>query len=61
MKKRVRNGVFKEYFILSVGRFVAKIWDLKVREKRVFHKIGSCTQFLHCEFALKSLFKFKKS
>jgi len=26
MKKRERNGVSKEYFILSVGRFVAKIW-----------------------------------
>ena len=25
IKKRERNGVSKEYFILSVGRFVAKI------------------------------------
>jgi hypothetical protein len=25
MKKQERNGVFKEYFILSVGRFIAKI------------------------------------
>ncbi len=52
MKKRERNGVFKEYFILSVGCFVAKLWDIKVWEKHVFHKIGSCTQLLHCKFAL---------
>ncbi len=30
MKKRERNGVSKEYFILSVRRFAAKIWHLKV-------------------------------
>ena len=54
MKKRERNGVFTEYFILSFGHFIAKIWHLKVWEKRVFHKIGSCTQLLHCKFAQKS-------
>ncbi len=55
MKKQERNGVSKEYFILSViGHFVAKIWDFKVWGKRVFHKIGSCTQLLHCKFTLKS-------
>ena len=45
MKKRERNGNSKEYFILSVGRFVAKIWDLKVWEKRVFTKSAAVHNF----------------
>ncbi len=61
MKKREKNGISKEYFILSVKHFIAKIWDLKVWEKHFFHKIGSCTKLLHCKFASKSWFKFKKS
>jgi hypothetical protein len=33
----------------------------KFEKKRIFHKIGNCTHFLHRNFALKSWFKFKKS
>jgi hypothetical protein len=54
MKKGERNGISKEYFILSVECCIAKIWHLKVWE------IGSCTQLLNRKFALKSWFKFKK-
>ncbi len=61
MKKPEWNGISKEYFILSVERFVAKIWHLKVWEKHIFHKIGSCTQLLCRQFALKSWFKIWKN
>ncbi len=46
---------------MSVGLYVTKICYLNVWEKHVFHKIGSCPQLLHHNFALKSGFKLKTS
>jgi hypothetical protein len=44
-EKRERNGVSKEYFILSVGRFVAKIWDLKFEKNAFFTKSAAVHNF----------------
>ena len=44
-KKRERNGVSKKYFILSVGRFVAKIWTTKFEKNVFFTKSAALHNF----------------
>ncbi len=45
MKKQERNGVSKEYFILSIGTFVAKIWTTKFKKNVFFTKSAAVHNF----------------